>query len=875
MPLYVEGADRPWIRTGKEVNLLSSRAKPYQLGFTTDTKKLYIFDTTQNKWIFITSSGGLVPIIIQKDGNLVGQRDTLNFVTGNNATLLVTDDSTEGRVSVSIDVPDATSTTRGVITLTNHLSGTADNPSLVDEVSVQKIRVSKDGSVIGTRPQVNFIEGSNITISVSDNSTDNQVDVTISSTSSSADEKVKADSGDDTPGFLSDKVDDNTIKVDTSTHKTYVVDDSSIQRVEVAKDSVLVGTRKHLNFITGSNTNLDIQDDYANNKVDITISVPDASDSVKGVIQLAGHLSGTADSPTVVDDTSNQRIEVQNDGVSVGTRRTINFIPGNNISYTISDDNTNNRVNITISSSGSGSATDEKVKADLDDPISGFLSDKVDNNTIKVDTTTHVVYVAEDSSIQRIEVAKDGTLVGVRKQLNFITGNNTNLDIQDDITNNKVDVTISVPDASSSIRGVISLSGHLGGTADSPEVLDDTSNQRVNVQNDGTLIGTRKTINFIPGSNVSLAISDDSTNNRVNVTISSSGGVTTDEKVKADSGDPTAGYLSDKVDNSTVKVDTTNHRLYVPSDSSTQRVEVSKDGTLIGTRKRINFINSSSVSVSVSDDVSNNRTNISYTVTDDSSVQKTEFSKDGTLVGTRRQLNIVSHNTTDVTLTDNNTNNRVDMTIATKLDNSGSLTYTTSGIKLKDDENAAAYHCYVVPSSGGSTRQWQPIPLSIEANSATLNVVFNITTTETIIDGGGANPIFQLVLSPGKWFVMVYFEGHIRGNTGSSAGTYQNLLTMYMRTGNPPTNTFVQNMRLNSTTQNANVTLGNSLFNSINKTIILTTAYDGQTQDIRGNIVTGTVIYFTGRYTVSGGATVNLSQLLSTCTLQAARIHII
>jgi len=37
----------------------------------------------------------------------------------------------------------------------------------------------------------------------------------------------------------------------------------------------------------------------------------------------------------------------------------------------------------------------------------------------------------------------------------------------------------------------------------------------------------------------------------------------TDEKVKADSGDPTAGYLADKVDNATLEVDTTNHWIQV------------------------------------------------------------------------------------------------------------------------------------------------------------------------------------------------------------------------------------------------------------------------------------------------------------------------
>jgi len=43
----------------------------------------------------------------------------------------------------------------------------------------------------------------------------------------------------------------------------------------------------------------------------------------------------------------------------------------------------------------------------------------------------------------------------------------------------------------------------------------------------------------------------------------SSGGSSVDEKVKADSGDSTAGYLSDKVDDSTIKVDTGSHELYV------------------------------------------------------------------------------------------------------------------------------------------------------------------------------------------------------------------------------------------------------------------------------------------------------------------------
>ncbi len=51
-----------------------------------------------------------------------------------------------------------------------------------------------------------------------------------------------------------------------------------------------------------------------------------------------------------------------------------------------------------------------------------------------------------------------------------------------------------------------------------------TLTSSVGIRKAGTLIGTRPTINFIEGANVTLTIADDSINNRVNVTITSSGG---------------------------------------------------------------------------------------------------------------------------------------------------------------------------------------------------------------------------------------------------------------------------------------------------------------------------------------------------------------
>lgn len=58
--------------------------------------------------------------------------------------------------------------------------------------------------------------------------------------------------------------------------------------------------------------------------------------------------------------------------------------------------------------------------------------------------------------------------------------------------------------------------------------ITNTGNARVGVENNGTLVGTRRNINFIPGTGISLSIADDSANEEVDITITSTvtGGVT-------------------------------------------------------------------------------------------------------------------------------------------------------------------------------------------------------------------------------------------------------------------------------------------------------------------------------------------------------------
>lgn len=83
-----------------------------------------------------------------------------------------------------------------------------------------------------------------------------------------------------------------------------VTSDTTTQRVEVASAGTLQGTRKQINFISGTNATVSVADNAGSNRVDVTVNATtqtpaDATTSSKGIVQLAGDLGGTAASPTV------------------------------------------------------------------------------------------------------------------------------------------------------------------------------------------------------------------------------------------------------------------------------------------------------------------------------------------------------------------------------------------------------------------------------------------------------------------------------------------------------------------------------------------------------------------------------------------------
>ena len=108
--------------------------------------------------------------------------------------------------------------------------------------------------------------------------------------------------------------------------------------------------------------------------------------------------------------------------------------------------------------------------------------------------------------------------------LNLIEGSNIVITATEDIVNNKIDITIS----STGGGGGLPPDGTYGDIVVSSSgtvwtVTDDTSNQQVAVYEDTFLRGTRPALNFYDdGGPVSVAVTDDPINNRVDIEITSS-----------------------------------------------------------------------------------------------------------------------------------------------------------------------------------------------------------------------------------------------------------------------------------------------------------------------------------------------------------------
>jgi hypothetical protein len=199
------------------------------------------------------------------------------------------------------------------------------------DTSLQRTKFSKDAVLVGTRPEINFIPGSNVTLAVTDmGATLNRIDVTISAAGGGS--MVDPTQN---PGDLIVRGSSTTTNLPVGTPgQVLTVDAASGLKMKWAAQAVGVPTSRAVNT-TGP--------------------------TLMGGGPLSGDLT-----LYVVADTIVQQTRVSIDGVLRGTRRETNFVTGSNITLTVTDDTPNNRVNVQIDSTASGGGPQTPWATDID-----------------------------------------------------------------------------------------------------------------------------------------------------------------------------------------------------------------------------------------------------------------------------------------------------------------------------------------------------------------------------------------------------------------------------------------------------------------------------------------------------------------------------
>lgn len=184
--------------------------------------------------------------------------------------------------------------------------------------------------------------------------------------------------------------------------------------------------------------------------------------------------------------------------------------------------------------------TDEKVAADSWDDNPWFLSDKVDNSTIEVDTTNHDLQLKDwwvveaklaDNAVTTAKI-KDSNVTAVKlwddidhTKINdfdeasqdsvwWILTNTDSINLTYDDDNNKITADLNIQNSAT-------VNTSIDSSWLKADVVANSSNQQVQIDKWWTAVWTRKEVNFIEWDNITLDISDDSDNDKVDITISS------------------------------------------------------------------------------------------------------------------------------------------------------------------------------------------------------------------------------------------------------------------------------------------------------------------------------------------------------------------
>ncbi|MGW8180315.1 MAG: hypothetical protein ACWGQW_16385, partial [bacterium] len=529
----------------------------------------------------------------------------------------------------------------------------------------QKVQVAYTGALVGTRQEINFITGTNVTLAVADDVGNDRVNVTISATGGAGEANTASNEGSGT-GLYKTKTDVNL--------EFYTLYPAS-NKVSIAQsgDEVLLDAVE-ANFTLdniGGTLGVAKGGTGLSSITQSRLLWSSAGDTLSEISTGAGlQVSGTT--LKVVDNSTTQKVQASYLGAVQGTRQELNFITGSNVTISVADNAGEDRVDITIGASGGageantasnqGSGTGlYKTKTDVD---LEFYSLYPASNKISISQSGDEVLL--DAAEANFTLDNIGGTLGVTKG-----GTGLSSIAQDKLLYTSAADTLAE----------LTLSTGLSFSGANLQVDNNSTTQKTIVSLTGTTVGTRQEINFISGTNVTLAIADNAGSDSVDVTINATGGsgevntasnqgtgtglykTKTDVDLEFYSLEPNSNKITIAQSGNEVIFDAAEANFTLDNIGGT--LGVTKGGTGLSSIAASKLLYTSAsntlAELTLSTGLSFNGANLQ--VDNNTTTQKTIVSLTGSVIGTRQEVNFISGTNVTLTVADNSGEDRVDVTI--------------------------------------------------------------------------------------------------------------------------------------------------------------------------------------------------------------------